>query len=558
MTEQITIQTPYAEAPLRYPMGVSVEQVYADLQPALVTPAMNVVINHSVRPLQFRLFQDCKLYFIDYTAEEGMRTYVRTLQLIVSKAVEDLDLPQRKTITYEHSISCGQYAVWGDRSTPPGPEEVSRLKARVQEIIDSKVPIRNFRLPSEEAIALFESRGRETTATLIKNRGKCYVNCKDLDGYVDFVFGYTLGTTDGIWDFDLSAYEDGVLLSYPRKDNPRELNAKPPQPKIFEAFRRHLKLLHVLGVEDVGPVNAHIRSGNAADIITISEAVQEKQIARIADEIARRHAEGVRIILISGPSSSGKTTFSKRLQTQLMTNLLKPFTLSLDDFFVNRDLTPRDEAGEYDYENLHALDLPYLHDTLLQIIKGGEIDMPTYDFSSGARTYKGKKLQLALDQVLLIEGIHALNPELIRHLPEEAVFRIFVSALTTLSLDPHNRISSSDNRLLRRMIRDAKFRGIPAAETLRRWPSVRRGEEKWIFPYQEMADDTFNSAMLYELSAIRTQAEPLLSQVREVDPEYGEARRLLRLLQLFEPISFDFMPPTSLLREFIGGSSYRY
>lgn len=558
MTDTINITTPYQQEPLVVPLGTPVTEIFELLKPTLRTAPMNVVVNHCVRPLHIRLFQDCQLHFIDYTHEQGRRTYVRTLQLVISKAVQELALPNRETITFEHSISNGIYAVWGNPGNKPAPHEVKALNEKVLQIISNNTPIINQRVPLQQAIQTFTQQGRLTTVELLKNRGKCYVNCKVLGNFVDFVFGYTLPRTGMLWGFSITPYEKGLLLSFPNTQQPETLNPKPDQPKIFDAYQRHIQLLNTLGMEDVGPMNAHIKAGNGADFITISEALQEKQIARIAEEIARRHQQGVRIVLISGPSSSGKTTFSKRLQTQLMTNLIKPYTLSLDDFFVNRELTPLDEEGEYDYEHLHALDLPYLQQTLLNIIQGLEIDMPTFDFVSGARVFKNRKLHLELDQILIIEGTHGLNPELIQNLPEKSVFRIFVSALTTLSLDPHNYISSSDNRLLRRMVRDAKYRGISASATIQRWPSVRRGEERWIFPYQEQADAIFNSAMLYELSALRGQAEPLLSQVREIEPEYGEARRLLKLLQLFEPLSYEYMPPTSLLREFLGGSSYRY
>ena len=518
---------------------------------------MYAFVNHTIRPLDFPLYRDCDLSFRDYTDEEGMRTYVRTLVLLLSKAAAELHLPGREFITFEHSISYGKYAVWGT-SGAPSSEEVDLLRAKVQEIVSADMEIHTLRMPLEEALDYFRAHGRTTTCTLLENRGKCYVDCTQVEDYIDFIFGCVLPRSGMIQGFDILPYEQGILLRYPDRRDPLSLYPAPAQPKTFEAFRRQIGLLNRLGMEDLGPLNERIREGKASELITVSEAMQEREVARIADEIARRHKQGVRIVLISGPSSSGKTTFSKRLRAQLITHLLRPFTLSLDDFFVDRDRTPRSPNGDYDYESLYALDLPFLHEVLLSAIQGIKVELPTYDFASGSRLFKDRHLHLASDHVLIIEGIHALNPELIKTLPEHSVFRVFVSALTTLSLDTHNSISTSDNRLLRRMVRDAKYRAIPPVETIRRWKSVREGEEKWIFPYQEMADDTFNSAMLYELSALRPQAEPILSRVMEIDPEYGEARRLLRLLRLFEPIDLKYMPPTSLLTEFLGGSSFTY
>ncbi len=558
MNNELTVTERLSRRKMSFGYGTTLIEVYKAFAPELKSPPMNAKVNNITRQLDMRLFRDCTVEFVDYTVDSGMRTYVRTLTLILCKAAQDIALPGRGKVVFEHAISNGFYCVWGHLDTPPSPAEVARLKARMQEIIDADLVIDTIRMSNEDALNLLESQGSVSSAEFIAQQGKCYVDCLDLGGYKDFIYGSVLPRTGYIWDFDLLPYEEGLLLLAPDRQDIHSLPKKIDQPKAFQAFKYHLDLLKVLNVENVTPMNALIRSGRAGELISVAEAMQEKQIAAIAQEIARRHAEGVRIILISGPSSSGKTTFAKRLTTQLLTNLIKPQSLSLDDYFLDREETPRDEHGEYDFESLYALDLPYLQDELKAIVEGKEVQLPTFDFVSGSRQFKGNTLQIADDGILIIEGIHGLNPELIRNIPPEAIFRVYVSALTTLSMDEHNWISTSDNRLLRRIVRDSKYRGAPATKSINMWANVRRGEHKWIFPYQENADVIFNSAMLYELSALRVQAEPLLRQVREIDPTYSEAHRLLKFLQFFEPIPCHLMPPTSLLREFLGGSSYNY
>ncbi|MDO5036539.1 MAG: nucleoside kinase [Porphyromonas sp.] len=523
---------------------------------------MIALINHEIAALDQPIWYDSNLHYVGYEQELGRRTYVRTLVLLIAKAVEDLGLPRGREVTFEHAISNGYYCVWngtGGQFNPEGHEEdVAKLRARVDQLIAAKLPIKDKLLPSDEAIKYFREAGRMTTAELIEQQGRWFYPCKELDGYLDFQLEPLLPNTGDVWLYDLVPYEEGVLLRIPDPQKPTELLPLIEQPKLFGAFKRHIDLLKMLDLEDVAPINRNNLSGKTKELIRISEAMQVRRVMQVAHEIAEKHKEGVRIILISGPSSSGKTTFSKQLQTQLITYLLKPFTLSLDNYFVNREQTPLDEDGEYDYESLYALDLPLLQIHINALIKGEEIKLPTYNFVTGEREYHGNTLQLAPDNILIIEGIHALNPALTKEIPREALFKVYISALTTVSLDTHNWIPTSDNRLLRRMVRDAQYRGTTASETIQRWTSVRSGEHKWVFPYQEEADVMVNSAMLYELGSLREEAEKVLSKVQEADPSYTEASRLLRLLKMFEPLPYDCVPPTSVLREFLGGSSFRY
>lgn len=559
MNEQITVIEHSSKRKLNFDCGVSLIEVYEAFRPDLKTLPMNARVNNVTRPLSRRLYRNCTVEFVDYTVDSGMRTYVRTLSLILNKAAEDLSpLLGRRDVVFEHAISRGYYAEWGKGKFIPTESEILQLKERMQEIIREDHAIHTLRLPAEEALMKLRDMGRHASADLLEQKGRCYIDLYDLDGYCDFIYGSVLPRTSMIWTFDLVPYEQGILLLPPSVDDVTHPLTAIPQPKAFKAFHAHIGLLKTLGVEDIVPLNTRIREDKYAELVTIAEAMQEKQIADIAGEIARRHSSGVRIVLVAGPSSSGKTTFSKRLYTYLMTHLIKPYALSLDDFFVDREATPRDEKGDYDFESLYALDLPYLRETMSQILAGQRVQLPTFDFISGTRVFRGEDIQLKDGEILIIEGIHGLNPDLLEGIPSESIFRVYVSALTTLSIDEHNWISTSDNRLLRRMVRDAKFRGAPATKSLKMWADVRRGERKWIFPYQENADVIFNSAMLYEIAALKVQAEPLLLQVKESDPYYSEAHRLLKFLEFFESITFQHTPPTSLLREFLGGSSFSY
>lgn len=521
----------------------------------LQAPMLGLVDNHE-KGLGTKIFEPCQVEFVGYDRASGSRTYIRTLVLLMTHAARELGIG---SLRMEHAIALGYYGILsGDRYDEPG--ILNLLVNRVHELIAADLPIIQRKVPHQEALRLLEERGDHDTAELLRNDAKCYVMMTEINGTLDYIFGPVLPFTSMVNHFSIEPYEVGFLLRIPHRAHPEQLYDRIEQPKLFSVFDEHLKLIHLLGVDDVAPLNDAIRSGQVANLITISEAMQEKTIARIAAEIARKHREeGLSIVLLSGPSSSGKTTTGKRLQTQLITNLLRPHLISLDDFYVNRVDTPLNEEGQYDYESLYALDIPHLNATLEQLMKGETTQMPYYDFKIGERVIRPDyQLTLGPNDILIMEGIHALNPDLFPDLPRESLYKVYVSALTTLSLDKHNWISTSDNRLLRRLVRDIKYRGVTAEESIMRWRDVRAGEEKWIFPYQEEADAMFNSAMLYELSALRPQADRALMAVPEISPAYPTARRLLRLLSLFEPIELEQTPLTSLIREFLGGSTYKY
>lgn len=555
MSETITIYCKNNNLYKDVPIGSSLLDIYSLVGAPLPYPPMNAQVNNKVEGLTFRCWHPKDVEYVDYTQLSGLRTYVRSLCHIFSKAVNDV-LPTA-TLNLEHPISNGYYCVIHNGKNIDV-ETIGKIKKRMREIVEADLPFRLKTVRTEDASILFCERGMDDKARLIESVGLPYTSYYDLDGYINFFYGCLTPSTGSIRLFDIVPYFDGVLLQIPKRNNPLELEPAIRQDKMFEAYKEHLTLQRTVGLNNVGDLNLAIERGIAQELVMVSEAMQEKQVAKIAEEIAGRFNDGVRIVLISGPSSSGKTTFCKRLQVQLITNLLYPVGLSLDDYFLNREDTPKDETGEYDFESLYALDLPYFNRELNKLISGEEIEVPSFNFETGCRVYKGKKLKMQKNSVLVIEGIHALNPELTAMIPDEYKYRIYVSVLTSISLDNHNWIPTTDNRLLRRIIRDYRFRGYSARDTISRWPSVRRGENKWIFPYQENADAMFNSAMLYELAALRKFAEPILREVRECDPENAEAYRLLRFLRYFNYIPEEGLPGTSLLREFLGGGSFRY
>ncbi|WP_106829851.1 nucleoside kinase [Parabacteroides pacaensis] len=555
MKETITIFCKNTNTSKDFPIGTTLLDMYKGFGSPLSNKPMNAHVNNKVEGLAFRCYYPKDIEFLDYMNRSGLRTYVRSLCHIFSKAVNDI-LPSAK-LFLEHPVSKGYYCVIHNGKNITH-ETINKIKQRMQEIIDADIPFRLKTVRTSEATQLFRSLGMEDKALLVETAGMPYTSYYDLDGNIDYFYGTLTPSTGFIHLFDIVPYFDGVLLRIPKQTNVNELEPIICQDKMFEVYKEHLTLQRTLGLNYVGDLNLATEIGHTTDIVKVSEAMQEKSIAKIAEEIASHYKNGVRMVLISGPSSSGKTTLSKRLNIQLITNLLYPVTISLDDYFVNREDTPRDEHGEYDFESLYALDLPYFNNDLNRILAGEEIELPTFNFETGKRVYKGKKLKMKENSVLVIEGIHALNPELTSMVDDKYKYRIYVSALTSISLDSHNWIPTTDNRLLRRIIRDYRFRGYSAKETIARWPSVRRGEDKWIFPYQENADAMFNSAMIYELAALRRFAEPILMEVLEDEPEYAEAFRLLRFLRYFRYIPDEELPATSLLREFLGGSSFRY
>ena len=510
-------------------------------------------VNNKVEGMHYRVYNSKDVEFLDMASASGSRAYTRTLFFVLCKAVQDIY--PNTDVVIDIPVSNGFY-VDIRLGRPVVEEDVNILRRRMQEIIDAKMPIRRYMVPTEDAIALFQEKGDVEKVKLLKTSGSIYTTYYKIGEYVDFYYGTLLTNTSGLYLFGLEKYYDGMLLRIPSLKDPDKLGEMTKQDKMFDIFKEHHRWQDILGIRTVGDFNQAIDAGHATDIINISEALQEKKIAQIAEDIANR--QGVKLVLLAGPSSSGKTTSCKRLSIQLAVNGLKPLQISLDDYFVDRDRTPKDDNGEYDFESIYALNLDLLNEQFNALFRGEEVELPKYDFPSGKSVKSGKKLKMEPNNVLVVEGIHALNPELTAHIPQEQIYRVYASALTTILLDNHNYIPTTDNRLLRRIIRDYKYRGVSAQETIHRWPSVRAGENKWIFPYQENADAMFNTAMLYELSVIKMQAEPLLQQVPENCEEHAEAYRLLKFLKYFKGIPYNNLPPTSLLREFLGGSSFHY
>ena len=510
-------------------------------------------VNNKVEGMHYRVYNSKDVEFLDMTSSSGSRAYTRTLFFVLCKAVQDIY--PATDVVIDIPVSNGFY-VDIRLGRPVVDEDVNIIRRRMQEIIDARMPIRRFTVPTEEAVALFQEKGDVEKVKLLKTSGSIYTTYYKIGDYVDYYYGTLLTNTSQLYLFGLEKYYDGMLLRIPSLKNPDVLGEMTRQDKMFEIFKEHHRWQSILGIRTVGDFNQAIDANHATDIINISEALQEKKIAKIAEEIASR--KGVKLVLLAGPSSSGKTTSCKRLSIQLAVNGLKPLQISLDDYFVDREKTPKDASGEYDYESIYALDLDLINEQFNALFRGEEVELPKYDFQSGKSKKSGNKLKMNDNNVLVVEGIHALNPELTAHIPQEQIFRVYASALTTILLDNHNYIPTTDNRLLRRIIRDYKYRGVSAQETIHRWPSVRSGENKWIFPFQENADAMLNTAMLYELAVIKMQAEPLLQQVPENCEEYAEAYRLLKFLKYFKGIPYNNLPPTSLLREFLGGSSFHY
>ncbi len=536
-----------------FAIGSTLSDVFREFNLEMDYGPISVKVNNKVEGLNYRVYHNKDVEFLDITSASGSRAYTRTLFFVLCKAVHDIwpgagviiDIPVSNG--YYCNISIGRTLTEDDACT---------VRSRMQQIIDAALPIRRHECTTDEAVSMFTEMGMCSKVKLLKSVGSLYTTYYEIDGYKDYYYGTLLTNTRQLYLFGLEKYYDGMLLRIPLRDDPSRLGDLVRQDKMFEIFKEHHRWQKILGMSTVGDFNEAVIKGHSTDLINVSEALQEKKISQIADMIAGR--KGVRVVLISGPSSSGKTTFCKRLSIQLLTCGIKPVQISLDDYFVDRELTPKDESGEYDYESLYALNIPLLNKQLKALFDGEEVELPHYNFQTGRSEKSGHRLRLNPDNVLVVEGIHALNPELTARIPEEMKFRVYASALTTILLDTHNYIPTTDNRLLRRIIRDYKYRGVSAAETIRRWPSVRAGENKWIFPYQENADAMFNTALLFELAVIKSQAEPLLEQVPENAEEHAEAYRLLKFLKYIAPIPYRQLPPTSLLREFLGGSSFKY
>ena len=553
MKQKIQIRCKNNKKSQKVEIGSTLFDVFSSFDLKMTHGPVSARVNNKVEGMHYRVYNSKDVEFLDMNSASGSRAYTRTLFFVLCKAVQDIY--PNTDVVIDIPVSNGFY-VDIRLGRPVVDEDVNILLRRMQEIIDSKMPIRRFTVPTEEAIALFREKGDVEKVKLLRTSGSIYTTYYKIGEYVDYYYGTLLTNTSQLYLFGLEKYYDGMLLRIPSVSNPDELGEMTRQDKMFDIFKEHHRWQEILGIRTVGDFNQAIDAGHATDIINISEALQEKKLAKIAEEIASR--KGVKLVLLAGPSSSGKTTSCKRLSIQLAVNGLKPLQISLDDYFVDRDKTPKDENGDFDFESIYALNLDLLNEQFNALFRGEEVELPKYDFPSGKSVKSGKKLKLEPNNVLVVEGIHALNPELTAHVPEEQIFRVYASALTTILLDNHNYIPTTDNRLLRRIIRDYKYRGVSAQETIRRWPSVRAGENKWIFPFQENADAMLNTAMLYELSVLKMQAEPLLQQVPENCEEFAEAYRLLKFLKYFKGIPYNNLPPTSLLREFLGGSSFHY
>ena len=553
MEKMVKVHVLNNDTTVEVPIGSNLEDVYEKSGYTMYFGPLSAHVNNKVEGMHYRVYKQKEVEFLDITSSSGSRAYTRSLFFVLCKAVHELFTKCKVAI--DIPVSNGYY-VNLSIGRPITLDDVGAIRRRMQEIIDAAMPIHRYETTTEEAIKMFDILHNRSKVKLLKSTGRLYTTYYDIDGYVDYYYGSLLTNTSQIYLFGVEKYYDGLLLRLPSREHPSELGEMTHQDKMFGIFKEHHQWQEILGIRTIGDLNEVIMDGHSSTLIQISEALQEKKIAKIADEIAQR--KGIKLVLIAGPSSSGKTTTCKRLSVQLAVNGIKPVNISLDDYFLDRDQTPRDETGDYDFENLHALNLPLLNEQLTALFRGEEVELPRYNFQKGCSERSGKKLQLKGNEVLVVEGIHALNPELTSEIPNDQIFRVYASALTTILLDNHNYVPTTDNRLLRRIIRDYKYRGVDAQETIRRWPSVRAGENKWIFPFQENADAMFNTAMLFELAVIKSQAEPLLEQVPENSKEYAEAYRLLKFLRYIRPIPETQIPPTSLLREFLGGSSFKY
>ena len=553
MKQVIQIRCKNNKKTYNVPIGSTLYDVFGEVNLQMEYGPISAKVNNKVEGMHYRLYHNKDVEFLNLHSPSALRTYTRSLFFVLCKAIHDLYTGSEVII--DIPVSNGYY-VDLRIGRPVETEDATRIRTRMQQIIDQRIPISRHETTTEAAIEMFKTKGDTAKVKLLETSGKLYTTYYQLDDYIDSYYGALLTNTSELYLFGLEKYFDGLLLRVPSLADPSQLGELITQNKMFEIFKEHHRWQNILGISTVGDFNKAVSNGFTTDMINVSEALQEKKIAQMADEIAAR--KNIRVVLLAGPSSSGKTTTCKRLSVQLLANGIKPVQISLDDYFVDRDKTPKDADGELDYESLYALNIPLLNQQFNALFRGEEVQLPKYNFQAGKSEPNGKRLRLNEQSILIVEGIHALNPELTAQVPEEQKYRIYASALTTILLDNHNYIPTTDNRLLRRIVRDNKYRGVSAAETIRRWPSVRAGENKWIFPFQENADVMFNTAMLFELAILKTQAEPLLEDVPENCDEYSEAYRLLKFLKYFASIPFKQLPPTSLLREFLGGSSFKY
>ena len=517
-------------------------------------------VNNKTEDLCFPIFSPKQVEFLPADSDTGKRVYLRSLCMLLYKAV--IGVIPGATLRIDHSIAGGQYCRLSvkDEELVPDQKIIDEIMSRMRSLVDSDIPFKRHERLTKDVIEMYRDQGLGAKVNLLETLHELYTTYYNLAGIADGFYGPLAPSTGYLDKFDLRPYKDGFLLfPFSSEETEKKLRKDPPGEKMFKAFTDQLRFNYMIRVTNVGDLNRAVQARKTAGLINVAEAMHEKLIGEIASEIAQRRNEGgAGIVLVAGPSSSGKTTSTKRLAIHLATNLIVPKMISLDDYFVNREDTPKDESGDYDFESLYALDLERLNSDLKRLLAGEEVNIPTYSFELGKRVEKPKPLRLEKNDVLLMEGIHGLNPELTNAINSEHIFKVYVSALTTLKIDNHNWISTSDNRLLRRIVRDYKYRHTSALESIRRWPSVRRGEEKWIFPFSENADATFNSSLIFELGVMKEYALPLLREVPRDNVAYSQAFRLMKLLSYFEPISTDQVPSTSLLREFLGGSSFNY
>ncbi len=553
MKQMIQIRCKNNKKTLNVEIGSTLSDVFCKLNISMPYGPISAKVNNKVEGMHFRLYHNKDIEFLDMHSASGSRAYTRTLFFVLCKAVHDL-YPDG-SVVIDIPVSNGYYCDL-KIGQEVNDDICNALRSRMQQIINEALPITRHEAPTEDVMKMFADLGAHSKVELLRTSGRLYTTYYDIGGYLDYFYGTLLTNTSQLYLFGLEKYYDGLLLRIPSPQNAAVLGEVTRQDKMFEIFKEHHRWQDILGMGTVGAFNAAVENGLANSIVNVSEALQEKKIAAIAEQIAAR--KGVKMVLIAGPSSSGKTTTCKRLSIQLLTCGIRPVPISLDDYFVDRENTPLQPNGDYDYESLYALNLPLLNKQLAALFRGEEVELPRYNFQTGRSEKSGQKLQMLPGDVLVVEGIHALNPELTAQIPDDMKFRVYASALTTILLDTHNYIPTTDNRLLRRIIRDYKYRGCSAEDTIRRWPSVRAGENKWIFPYQENADVMFNTAMIYELAVIKKQADPVLEAVPENCDEYAEAYRLKKFLGYFHAVDYDKLPPTSLLREFLGGSTFTY
>lgn len=538
-----------------YPLGVTLKEIRDDLQIKLKNSVLGAIVNNKVKELSFVVVKSKRIKFIDYSHPDGRRLYIRSLIFLLYVAIRET-MPQVK-MRIPNGISQGYYCELLGLGRKITASDLFEIKSEMESWISRDVPFEKKGLSTEDAVEELIKQGLEEKSKLFEQQGTLFSYLYYLDSYANYFYGHHVPSTSYLSNFDLVPYFDGILLQVPKAGNFNELNEVEEQEKLFGIFKEHKRRAELMNVPNLGMLNEYISAGRGGDIIKISEALHEKKIVEIANAVDSRR-DDVKVILIAGPSSSGKTTFSKRLAVQLAVNGIIPHMISLDDYFVAREKTPLDVHGKYDFESLDAVDVEFFNEQLLQLFNGEEVELPRFNFILGRREPSGKKLRLGQGHLLIIEGIHGMNPNLTPGIDERMSFKIFLSALTQVSIDDQNHISTTDNRLLRRIIRDSKYRGYSAAETIRRWPSVRSGEEKNIFPYQENADVMFNSALIYELAVLKKYAEPLLKAVPESFEEYSETNRLLKFLEYFKHLDDTEIPPTSLIREFLGGSSFQY